>query len=112
MKSHTVVNSIQRMKRLEQICGKIFTRMESSPTKNVRIVIDKLNFFLNVCFHASFYSHLVNEQQANEIKSKMAIAVCVNIKVKPFSKGNIEFSLVWNMPNIYFSAEPDKIYKR
>jgi hypothetical protein len=42
----------------------------------------------------------------------MAIAVCVNIKIKPFCKGHIEFSLVWNMPNIYFSAESEKIYKR
>lgn len=42
----------------------------------------------------------------------MAIAVCVNIKVKPFSKENIEFSLVWNMPNISFPGDSEKIFNR
>lgn len=49
----------------------------------------------------------------NEIPEKqLAIAVCVNIKIKPFSKETIDFSLVWNMPNIYFSGDKDKLFKR
>ena len=42
----------------------------------------------------------------------MAIAVCATVKVKPFSREAINFSLVWNMPNIYFSGDSEKIYKR
>ena len=40
------------------------------------------------------------------------MAVCVNIKIKPFSKEKINFSLVWNMPNISFSGDREKIFKR
>jgi uncharacterized protein (DUF608 family) len=43
---------------------------------------------------------------------KLAVAVCVQVKVKANSKENIEFSLVWNMPNIFFSGDSSKIYQR
>lgn len=41
----------------------------------------------------------------------MSIAVCAQIKVKAGSKGNVEFSLVWNMPNISFTSNTIK-YKK
>ncbi len=47
--------------------------------------------------------------------SRMAIAVCATIKVKGSSKSNIEFSLVWNMPNVVFgdsSVEYKRFYSR
>jgi non-lysosomal glucosylceramidase len=42
---------------------------------------------------------------------KLAVAVCVQVKVKANSKENIEFSLVWNMPNINF-YDNQKSYNR
>lgn len=43
---------------------------------------------------------------------KLAVAVCVTVKIKPLSKETIDFSLVWNMPEFYFPAEPEKLLKR
>ena len=43
--------------------------------------------------------------------SKLAIAVNVQIKVKANSKENIQFSLVWNMPQICF-GDGQQMYKR
>ena len=42
----------------------------------------------------------------------MAIAVCVQVKVKANSKENIDFSLVWNMPTFSFNGDKDKVNKR
>jgi len=42
----------------------------------------------------------------------LAVALCVTVKVKAFSKETIDFALVWNMPIIYFTAEPELKYKR
>ncbi len=44
-------------------------------------------------------------------KSKLNIAVCVQVTVKAESKENIDFSLVWNMPNVTF-YEKQKTYKK
>ena len=61
------------------------------------------------------YGHLTNKpfDELSEVPAKrLAIAVCVNIKLKPFSKETIDFSIVWNMPNTYFSGDKEKVYKR
>ena len=34
------------------------------------------------------------------------------MKVKANSKENIEFSLVWHMPNFFFNGDKTKIYRR
>ena len=44
-------------------------------------------------------------------KSKLAVAVCVKVHIKAKSSEKIDFSLVWNMPNIRFNDE-SKLYKR
>lgn len=38
--------------------------------------------------------------------------MCATIKVKPLSKETVQFSLVWNMPNIYFTGDREKLFKR
>lgn len=37
-------------------------------------------------------------------REKLATAVCAQIKLKSQSKENVDFSLVWNMPNVSFST--------
>ncbi|RNA02073.1 non-lysosomal glucosylceramidase, partial [Brachionus plicatilis] len=45
------------------------------------------------------------------LRNKLAIAVCVQIKVPAHSKDRIEFALVWNMPNVSF-VNNQKKYKK
>lgn len=55
----------------------------------------------------------VDEDLSQKHKSlRLAIAVCVNIKVKPFSKETIDISIVWNMPKIHFTGDTERIYNR
>ena len=44
--------------------------------------------------------------------AKLAIAVCVNVKVKANSQEKIDFSLVWNMPKIHFNENPNKLMNK
>ena len=44
--------------------------------------------------------------------SKLCIAVCVKVKVKAMSSETIDFSLVWNMPNLIFNNDPRTKMKR
>ena len=56
------------------------------------------------------FSFLVDFKRQKK-NSKLAIAVCAQIKVKAGSREIIEFCLVWNMPNISFAGN-QKQYKR
>lgn len=42
----------------------------------------------------------------------MAVAVCAKIKVKAMSKSNVDFSLVWYMPNICFPGDNKTMFQR
>jgi non-lysosomal glucosylceramidase len=68
----------------------------------------------------SLWNDLINDGQLNNINyesskcrnSKLTIAVCAKIKVKANSQEEIKFSLVWHMPEIYFSGDSSMIVKR
>ena len=53
-----------------------------------------------------------NDYDKMIVGKRLAIAVCVNIRIKPLSTETAQFSLVWNMPNIYFSGDSGKIFSR
>jgi len=55
---------------------------------------------------------LVDEELVLKRSQKLAIAVCVQVKVKANSKENIEFSLVWHMPSFFFNGDKSKMYNR
>ncbi len=43
---------------------------------------------------------------------RLAVALCATIKLNANEKKYIKFSLAWNMPEIYFSGDPNRKYKR
>jgi len=79
---------------------------------NIECILRWNLLLLCYIFFISFYI----EDDLNKIPSrkttKLAIAVAVKVIVKANSKETIDFSLVWNMPNIFFSGNSKKIMKR
>ena len=62
-------------------------------------------------FYLTFFVSVEEKLHSNFPSSKLAIAVCAQVKVKANSKEKIEFSLVWHMPEIYF-GDRKQMYKR
>ena len=55
---------------------------------------------------------MIMKDRSSEVKKgKLAIAVCVTVKIEPNHKENIDFSLVWSMPSVHFFGNRT-IYKR
>jgi uncharacterized protein (DUF608 family) len=52
------------------------------------------------------------EFKSKKDRNRFTVAVCVNIHLKALKTERIDFALVWNMPQIYFSGDENKMFRR
>ncbi len=80
--------------------------------KNLQIHIYMKNYIKNFFFFfITKIILIIIVQQSLKKNGRLAIAVCAKIKINAHSTEKIDFSLVWNMPNVCF-FENRVTYKR